>query len=79
MREDYHLDSSYFEGDDEEGEWNEDEGWNVEGEQEGDTSDAKDESTAYLEFLNDEVRRPCLGLARCRGVDAAYTSDGQAC
>jgi len=77
LRDDYHLESSYFaDGDEEEDEWNEDEGLNAEGEQGGDTGDVKDESTAYLEFLNDEVRRPCSGFDTFRGVDAAYPSDG---
>ncbi|KAK1830277.1 armadillo-type protein [Podospora conica] len=72
LRDDYHLDSSYFgDGDEEEDEWNEDDGWSAEGEQEGDTGDVKDESTAYLEFLNDEAQK----LGGAGGDELEYSDD----
>lgn len=55
MNDDYGLDASYSYDDDEE--WGDDEAaWAAEDElEEEETEDAKDESTAYLEFLNEEV------------------------
>lgn len=47
------MGEDYEDGDDEEEEWEADTKWNNDGEEaEG---DVKDESTAYLEFLNEEV------------------------
>jgi len=61
LKEDFHLDNSY-DYDDEDDEWNDDEAnWNAEEEgEEEEVNDAKDESTAYLEFLNEEVRKHTL-------------------
>lgn len=54
MKDDYGLDASYSYDEDEE--WGDDDAaWAVEDEQEDDTGDVKDESTAYLEFLSEEV------------------------
>jgi hypothetical protein len=55
LRDDFHLESTYDYG--EEDEWDDDEAnWNAEEEEEtGETSESKDESTAYLNFLNEEV------------------------
>lgn len=55
MKDDYGLDASYSYDDDEE--WGDDEAaWAAEDElEEEETGDAKDESTAYLEFLNEEA------------------------
>lgn len=54
MKDDYGLDGNYTYDDDEE--WGDDEAaWNAEDELEEESGDAKDESSAYLEFLNEEV------------------------
>lgn len=67
LKDDFHLDSGTYGYDDEEEEWDgEDGNWNEEGEEEGNT-DVKDESTAYLEFLNEEVRaRSAQSSIPCR-------------
>lgn len=63
MKDDYGLDANYSYDDEEE--WGDDEAaWAAEDEQEEEPTDAKDESTAYLEFLNEEVRFPCTSDAR---------------
>lgn len=57
LRDDFHLETSYDYGD--EDEWDESEAnWNGEEEEtnEEEPLESKDESKAYLEFLNDEVR-----------------------
>ena len=56
LRDDFHLESTYDYPD--EDEWDEDEStWNEEAEpQEEESTEIKDESKAYLDFLNDEVR-----------------------
>lgn len=58
LRDDFQLDSSAY--------YDEDEDWDDDGAQweegdaaEGEHSESKDESTAYLDFLNEEVRQ-CL-------------------
>lgn len=57
MKDDYGLDANYSY--DEEEEWGDDEAaWTAEEEQEEEPTDAKDESTAYLEFLNEEASIP---------------------
>ena len=58
LRDDFHFDSTYDYGEDDE--WAEDESqWNGEEEvTEEEATETKDESQAYLEFLNDEVRSP---------------------
>jgi hypothetical protein len=59
LRDDFHLESaSYDYGDDEE--WGDEEAnWTADDNPEDEeTSDARDESTAYLEFLNEEVSLP---------------------
>ncbi len=54
LKDDYPLDGETYD-DDEDDEWaGDDTAWNDENEPEDET-DAKDESTAYLEFLNEEV------------------------
>ncbi|KAM5368586.1 hypothetical protein ACJA88_010936 [Fusarium oxysporum] len=57
LRDDFHLESTYDYG--EEDEWDDDEAnWNAEEEEEtGETSESKDESTAYLNFLNEEAQK----------------------
>jgi hypothetical protein len=57
LRDDFHLESSYDYG--EEDEWDDDEAnWNVDEEEEADeTNESKDESTAYLNFLNEEAQK----------------------
>jgi hypothetical protein len=57
LRDDFQLETTYDYG--EEDEWDDNEGdWAVEeeGNNEEETLESKDESKAYLEFLNDEVR-----------------------
>ncbi|KAK1845535.1 nonsense-mediated mrna decay protein [Colletotrichum chrysophilum] len=58
LRDDYHLEAGTYDYGDED-EWAEDEAnWNVEDEpEEEEATEARDESTAYLEFLNEEVSR----------------------
>lgn len=57
MKDDYGLDANYTYDDDEE--WGDDEAaWTAEEEQEEEATDAKDESSAYLEFLNEEASQP---------------------
>lgn len=59
LKDDFPLDGSAY-GDDEEedDEWaGDDNQWNDEGEPEEEEHDAKDESTAYLEFLNEEAQK----------------------
>lgn len=57
MKDDYGLDANYSYDDEEE--WGDDEAaWTAEEEQEEEPTDAKDESTAYLEFLNEEAGLP---------------------
>lgn len=54
MKDDYNLDANYSYED--EDEWGDDEAaWTAEEEQEEEATDAKDESSAYLEFLNEEA------------------------
>lgn len=54
MKDDYGLDGNYTYDDDDE--WGDDEAaWTAEEELEEEVIDAKDESSAYLEFLNEEV------------------------
>ncbi|KAM7205702.1 Armadillo-type fold [Rhypophila sp. PSN 637] len=58
LKDDFHLESGGYGYDDDDEEWAGDEGnWNEEADEEEDTSDAKDESTAYLEFLNEEAQK----------------------
>lgn len=58
MKDDFTLESTNYGYDDEDDDWGEDEStWTAEDEAEGEeATDVKDESTAYLEFLNEEVR-----------------------
>lgn len=63
MKDDYGLDANYSYDDEEE--WGDDEAaWTAEEEQEEEPTDAKDESTAYLEFLNEEASLLRNGDAR---------------
>ena len=54
LKDDFPLDGSAYDDDDEEDWAGDDTAWNEENEPEEET-DAKDESTAYLEFLNEEA------------------------
>lgn len=57
LKEDFTYDSATYEFDDDD-EWaDEDTNWNPEEGAEGDQGDARDESTAYLEFLNEEAAK----------------------
>jgi hypothetical protein len=57
LKDDYPLDGSAYDDEDDEEEWaGDDSTWNDEAEPEEET-DAKDESTAYLEFLNEEAQK----------------------
>lgn len=54
MKDDYGLEANYTYEDDEE--WGDDEtDWAGDEEQDEEATDAKDESSAYLKFLNEEV------------------------
>ncbi|KAJ4417195.1 Nonsense-mediated mRNA decay protein 5 [Gnomoniopsis sp. IMI 355080] len=56
MKDDYGLDANYTYDEDEE--WGDDEAdWAGDEEQEEEATDAKDESSAYLEFLNEEAQK----------------------
>lgn len=62
MKDDFSLENPNFDFDDEDDDWGEDEStWTADDDAEGEEApDVKDESTAYLEFLNEEVRFfPC--------------------
>lgn len=62
MKDDYGIDGSYTYDDDEE--WNDDEAaWAQDEELEEEPTDAKDESSAYLEFLNEEASCPGRSIA----------------
>ena len=65
LKDDFTLDNSNYGYDDEDDDWGEDEAnWTAEDEAEGEeAADVKDESTAYLEFLNEEVSLP-----QCRSL-----------
>ncbi|KAI1407806.1 ARM repeat-containing protein [Hypoxylon sp. FL1857] len=57
LKEDFTYDSTNYEYDDDD-EWaDEDTNWNAEEGAEGEQGDARDESTAYLEFLNEEAAK----------------------
>lgn len=56
LKDDFHLEQSYDDYEDED-EWGEEETtWQAEEEPETEKTEVRDESTAYLEFLNEEVR-----------------------
>ncbi|KAJ9155365.1 Importin-beta domain-containing protein [Pleurostoma richardsiae] len=59
LKEDFQLESGSYDYEDDEGEWDEnEENWAVEDEkEEEEPADVKDESTAYLEFLNEEAQK----------------------
>lgn len=66
LKEDYPLDGgSAYDDDEDDDDWaGDDNAWAEEGENDdGGEEDAKDESTAYLEFLNEEVRDLELHMA----------------
>jgi importin-7 len=58
LKDDFHLEGGTYGYDDEDEEWNEEEAsWDAtEGDREEEVADVKDEGTAYLEFLQEEVR-----------------------
>ncbi|KAI1449000.1 hypothetical protein ABKA04_007301 [Annulohypoxylon sp. FPYF3050] len=57
LKEDFQYDSNNYDYDDDD-EWaDEDTNWNAEEGAEGEPSEARDESTAYLEFLNEEAAK----------------------
>jgi hypothetical protein len=59
LKDDFQFDSGTYGYDESEEEWNDEEAnWNEAETEEEPTGDAKDESTAYLEFLNEEVSAP---------------------
>lgn len=65
LRDDFHLETTYDYG--EEDEWDENEAnWNADEEEtnEEEALESKDESKAYLEFLNDEVCRDLRATTR---------------
>lgn len=56
LKDDFQFDSGTYGYDESEDEWDdEDANWTGAEDEEEPTGDAKDESTAYLEFLNEEV------------------------
>jgi hypothetical protein len=57
LKDDFPLEDSAYDDEDEEDEWaGDDTAWNDEAEPDDET-DVKDEQSAYLEFLNEEVRK----------------------
>ncbi|KAF4613370.1 hypothetical protein G7Y89_g15517 [Cudoniella acicularis] len=65
LKDDFPLDESAYDDDDDEQWAGDDNAWNEETEPE-EESDVKDESSAYLEFLNEEVRKHCPSrLEKC--------------
>ena len=75
LRDDYHLESTYDYG--AEDEWDDDETqWNGEGEPEGEApAETKDESTAYLEFLNEEAQKFSRAVEEGEEDDLGEDSD----
>lgn len=65
LKDDFNFESTSYGYDDEDDDWGEDEAsWNAEDETEGGSgADVKDESTAYLEFLNEEVSSLSIPVA----------------
>ncbi|KAK1758370.1 nonsense-mediated mRNA decay protein 5 [Echria macrotheca] len=57
LRDDFHLDGGAYAYDDDDSSWGEDTTWTADEEDEAETGDKKDESTAYLEFLNEEASK----------------------
>lgn len=55
--DDFALDGSAYDDDDEEDEWAGDDNTWAEEEEQEEEQDAKDESSAYLEFLNEEAKK----------------------
>ncbi|KAF9872205.1 nonsense-mediated mrna decay protein [Colletotrichum karsti] len=70
LRDDYHLEAGNYDYG-EEDEWAEDEAnWNVEDEpEEEEPTEARDESTAYLEFLNEEAQKFSRGVEDIESED----------
>jgi importin-7 len=68
LKDDFHFEANSYDYDDDD-EWGDDEAtWDGEENAEEEPTDSKDESTAYLEFLNEEVRKTvilCFNLADC--------------
>ena len=67
LKDDFPLDDSYSDGDvDSNGSWEGGEGndWTEDDPEENDET-AKDESSAYLDFLNEEVSDDCLSCVPC--------------
>ena len=60
LKDDFQFDSGTYGYEESDDEWDDEEAnWNAgEAEEEPSTGETKDESTAYLEFLNDEVSTP---------------------
>jgi hypothetical protein len=59
LKDDYQFDSGTYGYDESDDEWDDEEAnWNGGENEEEPTAEAKDESTAYLEFLNEEVSMP---------------------
>lgn len=65
LKDDFTLESTTYGYDDEDDDWGEDESnWNAEDETEGESAtDVKDTSTAYLDFLNEEVSALSVPIA----------------
>jgi len=58
LKDDFHFEPNSYDDYDDDDEWNEDEAtWTGNNETEEEPADAKDESTAYIEFLNEEARK----------------------
>jgi len=57
LKDDFQFDSGTYGYEDDEDEWADNDGgnWNAEDDNEEEINEVKDESTAYLEFLNEEV------------------------
>ncbi len=59
LKDDFQFDSGTYGYDESDDEWDDEEAnWNGPEQEEEPAADAKDESTAYLEFLNEEVSAP---------------------
>jgi hypothetical protein len=64
LKDDFQFESGTYGYDESDDEWDDEEAnWNGTEQEEEPSADAKDEGTAYLEFLNEEVSMPMDALS----------------
>jgi len=69
LKDDFHLEGGGFGYDDDDEEWDEDENWDSAEGDGGEAVDVKDESTAYLEFLQGETEKYQSNLTEAESDD----------